>query len=148
MHRRAVLTLAASTVLASTVRAQASYPDRPITLVVPAPPGGGTDLVARLYSDLQLQAELLQRLPVSAWTLAPDGTPDFVNQVWLEYSGQTPDFFRSRPAAWMTAVQSATGFTSLKARAASRPAMLAPSTTARPVWPPAPGWFDAVMTSS
>jgi PAS domain S-box-containing protein len=59
---------------------------------------------ATLYSDLQLQAGLLQRLPVSAWTLTPDGTPDFVNQVWLEYSGQTPDFIRSRPEAWMTAV--------------------------------------------
>ena len=59
---------------------------------------------ATLYSDLQLQAELLQRLPVSAWTLTPDGKPDFVNQVWLEFSGQTLDFVRSRPEAWMTAV--------------------------------------------
>jgi PAS domain S-box-containing protein len=59
---------------------------------------------ATLYSDLQLQAGLLQRLPVSAWTLEPDGTPDFVNQVWLEYSGQTLDFVRSHPEAWMTAV--------------------------------------------
>ena len=39
---------------------------------------------ASLYSDLELQAGLLQNLPVSAWTLKPDGTPDFVNQVWLE----------------------------------------------------------------
>ena len=59
---------------------------------------------ATLYSDLQLQAELLQRLPVSAWTLTPEGTPDFVNQVWLGYSGQTLDFVRSHPEAWMTAV--------------------------------------------
>jgi PAS domain S-box-containing protein len=59
---------------------------------------------AHLYSDLQLQAGLLQRLPVSAWTLKPDGTPDFVNEVWLEYSGQTLDFARSHPEAWMTAV--------------------------------------------
>jgi PAS domain S-box-containing protein len=59
---------------------------------------------AGLYSDLQLQAELLQRLPVSAWTLKPDGTPDFVNQVWLDFSGQTLDFVRSHPEAWMTAV--------------------------------------------
>jgi PAS domain S-box-containing protein len=58
---------------------------------------------AHLYSDLQLQAGLLQRLPVSAWTLEPDGTPDFVNQVWLEYSGQSFDFVRSHPEAWMTA---------------------------------------------
>ncbi len=59
---------------------------------------------AALYSDLQLQAGLLQRLPVSAWTLHPDGTPDFVNQVWLEFSGQTLDFVRSHPEAWMTVV--------------------------------------------
>ena len=59
---------------------------------------------AHRYSDLQLQAGVLQRLPVSAWTLKPDGTPDFVNQVWLDYSGQTLDFVRSHPEAWMTAV--------------------------------------------
>ncbi|MGA7815911.1 AAA family ATPase, partial [Caballeronia sp.] len=59
---------------------------------------------AHLYADLQLQAGLLQRLPVSAWTLKPDGTPDFVNQVWLDYSGQTLDFVRSHPEAWMTGV--------------------------------------------
>jgi PAS domain S-box-containing protein len=54
--------------------------------------------------ELQLQVGLLQHLPVSAWTLKPDGTPDFVNQVWLEFSGQTLDFVRSHPEAWMTAV--------------------------------------------
>jgi len=59
---------------------------------------------AALYTDLQLQVGLLQRLPVSAWTLKPDGTPDFVNQVWLEFSGQTLDFIQSHPEAWMTAV--------------------------------------------
>jgi PAS domain S-box-containing protein len=51
-----------------------------------------------------LSCELLQQLPVSAWTLKPDGTPDFVNQVWLEFAGQTLDFVRSHPEAWMTAV--------------------------------------------
>ncbi|MER8692913.1 ATP-binding protein [Mesorhizobium opportunistum] len=56
------------------------------------------------YDDLQLQVGLLQRLPVSAWTLKPDGTPDFVNQVWLEFAGQTLDFARSHPEAWMTAI--------------------------------------------
>ncbi len=59
---------------------------------------------ARLYSDLRLQAELLQRLPVSAWTLKPDGTPDFVNEVWLQFSGQSLDFVQSHPEAWMDAV--------------------------------------------
>jgi PAS domain S-box-containing protein len=60
--------------------------------------------LADANAELQLQVGLLQLLPVSAWTLKPDGTPDFVNQVWLEYSGQTVDFVRSHPEAWMTAV--------------------------------------------
>jgi len=59
---------------------------------------------AALFTDLQLQVGLLQHLPVSAWTLKPDGTPDFVNHVWLEFAGQSPDFVRSHPEAWMTAV--------------------------------------------
>jgi PAS domain S-box-containing protein len=66
---------------------------------------------SRLYSELQradaelqIHVGLLQLLPVSAWTLKPDGTPDFVNQVWLEFAGQTLDFVRSHPEAWMTAV--------------------------------------------
>jgi PAS domain S-box-containing protein len=54
--------------------------------------------------ELQLQAGLLQHLPVSAWSLKPDGTPDFVNQVWLDFAGQTLEFVRSHPEAWMTVV--------------------------------------------
>ena len=60
--------------------------------------------LAEANKELQLQVGLLQHLPVSAWTLKPDGTPDFVNRVWLEYSGQSLDFVRSHPEAWMTAV--------------------------------------------
>ncbi|MGD0732944.1 MAG: PAS domain-containing protein, partial [Terracidiphilus sp.] len=60
--------------------------------------------LAEANKVLQLQAGLLQHLPVSAWTLKPDGTPDFVNQVWLDFSGQTLDFVRSHPEAWMAAV--------------------------------------------
>ena len=60
--------------------------------------------LAESNQALQLQVGLLQHLPVSAWTLKPDGTPDFVNQVWLDYSGQTLEFVRSHPEAWMTAV--------------------------------------------
>ena len=63
-----------------------------------------TKELAEANEELQLQAGLLQHLPVSAWTLKPDGTPDFVNQVWLEFAGQTLDFVRSHPEAWMTAV--------------------------------------------
>jgi PAS domain S-box-containing protein len=60
--------------------------------------------LAETNKELQLQVGLLQHLPVSAWTLNPDGTPDFVNRVWLEFSGQTLDFIRSHPEAWMTAI--------------------------------------------
>jgi len=60
--------------------------------------------LAEANEQLQLQVGLLQHLPVSAWTLRPDGTPDFVNEVWLEFSGQTLDFVRSHPEAWMTVV--------------------------------------------
>ncbi len=59
IDRRSFVALAsvatATTALAGTARAQGTYPDKPITMVVPAPPGGGTDLVARLYSDLLSQ---------------------------------------------------------------------------------------------
>jgi PAS domain S-box-containing protein len=60
--------------------------------------------LAETNEELQLQVGLLQHLPVSAWTLKPDGTPDFVNHVWLEFAGQTLDFIRSHPEAWMIAV--------------------------------------------
>jgi PAS domain S-box-containing protein len=57
-----------------------------------------------VYGDLKLQVGLLHNLPVSAWTLQPDGTPDFVNQVWLEFAGHSLDFVRSHPEAWIAAV--------------------------------------------
>jgi PAS domain S-box-containing protein len=63
-----------------------------------------TKELAETNQELQLQVGLLQLLPVAAWTLKPDGTPDFVNRVWLDYSGHTLDFVRSHPEAWMTAV--------------------------------------------
>ena len=44
--------------------------------------------LAAANAELQLQVGLLQHIPVAAWTLKPDGTPDFVNQVWLEYAGR------------------------------------------------------------
>ena len=34
--------------------------------------------LAAANAELQLQVGLLQHIPVSAWTLKPDGTPDFV----------------------------------------------------------------------
>ena len=52
------LALAASAVFAAMpLQAQAAWPDKPITLIVPFPPGGGTDLVVR-----SLQAGMSQQL--------------------------------------------------------------------------------------
>ena len=51
MKIRTWLTAAAAalaTVLAPSAGAQSNYPDRPIRLIVPFPPGGGTDLVSRI----------------------------------------------------------------------------------------------------
>ena len=64
MKRRTFLALsgAALAIPASLPWAQ-TWPDKPITMVVPAPPGGGTDLVARMYSDLLTQ-ELGQQVLV------------------------------------------------------------------------------------
>ena len=63
-----------------------------------------TGELTRANEELQLQVSLLQHIPVAAWTLGPDGTPDFVNQNWLEYTGQAFDYVRSDPEAWMTAI--------------------------------------------
>jgi PAS domain S-box-containing protein len=60
--------------------------------------------LAKANEELQLQVGLLQNIPVAAWTLGRDGTPDFVNQNWLEYTGQTLDYVRSDKGAWMTAI--------------------------------------------
>ena len=66
MKRRTFFTLSSSALAvpapASQLWAQ-NWPDKPITMVVPAPPGGGTDLVARMYSDLLTQ-ELGQQVLV------------------------------------------------------------------------------------
>ena len=60
--------------------------------------------LAAANQQLQLQVGLLQLIPVAAWTIRPNGTPDFVNQKWLEYTGQSLEYVLSRPEAWMTAV--------------------------------------------
>ena len=54
--------LVAFGVLAASAIAQAqTYPDRPVTIVVPAPPGGGMDAVLRTIGE-DISAELGQRL--------------------------------------------------------------------------------------
>jgi PAS domain S-box-containing protein len=52
-------------------------------------------------SELQLRVNMLQQIPVAAWSVMLDGTPDIVNQLWYEYTGQTPEYVNSHPEAWM-----------------------------------------------
>jgi PAS domain S-box-containing protein len=51
--------------------------------------------------ELQLRVSMLQNIPVAAWSVTPDGTPDIVNQAWFEYTGQTPEYVNSHREAWM-----------------------------------------------
>ncbi len=47
---------AASAALPFAVHAQSSYPDKPVRFIVPYPPGGGTDVVARIVQERFAQA--------------------------------------------------------------------------------------------
>lgn len=50
-QRRHVLTCLAAAALPGAARAQSRYPNRPITLIVPVPPGGLTDAIARMVGQ-------------------------------------------------------------------------------------------------
>jgi tripartite-type tricarboxylate transporter receptor subunit TctC len=51
MHRRSLLAAAAFALPAAFSLAQGGWPNRPVRLIVPAPPGSSLDIVARLLGD-------------------------------------------------------------------------------------------------
>src|SRR5262245_63839940 len=51
MHRSALLAVAGLCLLATSAAAQSNYPSRTVRIVVPATPGGGSDLFARLAAQ-------------------------------------------------------------------------------------------------
>ena len=67
MHRRSLLTAVATAVVAGVMGfsagAEAAYPDRPITLIVPWGAGGGTDATGRIVASI-LEKELGQPINV------------------------------------------------------------------------------------
>ena len=64
MIRRQFQFACLSLLLAASAHAQTAYPNKPIRLIVPFPPGGGTDILSRLVA-----AKLTE---VSKWTVIPD----------------------------------------------------------------------------
>ncbi|MBW6399266.1 tripartite tricarboxylate transporter substrate binding protein [Roseomonas sp. HJA6] len=52
LSRRALLAASAVAASPGAASAQPTFPDRPIRVIVPYPAGGGTDIVARLLSDV------------------------------------------------------------------------------------------------
>jgi tripartite-type tricarboxylate transporter receptor subunit TctC len=88
----ASLLFAAATVLAGAASAQ-TYPNRPITLIVPYPPGGATDTISRIMQDSMSQ-NLGQQIVIEnvggaggmiaaarAARAAPDGYTILIHQV-------------------------------------------------------------------
>lgn len=67
--RRHILSLAALACAlgAPAVQAQSAYPSKPIRMIVPFPPGGGTDILARLVSSKLTE--------VNKWTVVADNKP-------------------------------------------------------------------------
>ncbi len=63
MQRLIAMALAGLASLIAFAPAQAAYPDKPVTIIVPFPPGGSTDMVARTLST-RLSAALGQPFPV------------------------------------------------------------------------------------
>src|SRR5919198_4427918 len=102
LQRRALITLLggaaallAASMLAAGAAAAQTYPSRPVTLVVPFPPGGATDAIARILQDSMSQS-LGQQLVIEnvggaggmiaaarAARAAPDGYTVLLHQVAL-----------------------------------------------------------------
>ena len=89
--RRTLLSAGMGLGLAAPVAAQNAFPDRPVTLVVPFPPGGSTDVMARLLAERMApslgQPVLVENRPGGATVIGaeavarsqPDGYTVLVN---------------------------------------------------------------------
>ena len=73
MIKLPLIALVALTALALPARAQSDYPNRPITLVIPLPPGGTNDIMARAVAD-KLSTALGQQIVIENRAAGGSGT--------------------------------------------------------------------------
>lgn len=72
MLKLSLIALAALMTLAFPARAQSDYPNRPITLVIPLPPGGTNDMMARSVAD-KMSATLGQQIVIENRAMGGSG---------------------------------------------------------------------------
>jgi len=104
---RAALAAATLAVAASPAIALADYPDRPMTLLVPAAPGGTTDLAARLIAqplgEALGQSVVVENKPGASGSIASQAvakaTPDGYTLL-LQYSGYNAISPHVQPVDW------------------------------------------------
>lgn len=104
---RAGLAATALTIAASPAIALADYPDRPVTLLVPAAPGGTTDLAARLIAqplgEALGQSVVVENKPGASGSIASQtvakAAPDGYTLL-LQYSGYNAISPHVQPTDW------------------------------------------------
>jgi tripartite-type tricarboxylate transporter receptor subunit TctC len=106
MQRRTVLAALPALALPGLAQAQAPWPSRPIRLIIPYPPGGGTDTLARPWAE-RMRAKLGQPVVIenrggaattigmeAAARAAPDGNTIVINADNIAYF---PMLYRRMP---------------------------------------------------
>jgi len=81
MLRRAIATLAISLVAATAANAQ-DYPSKPIKLIVPFPPAGGTDILSRVVAQRLSEA--------NKWTVVIDNRPGAGGNIGVDAAAKSP----------------------------------------------------------
>ncbi|MBB5695769.1 Bug family tripartite tricarboxylate transporter substrate binding protein [Muricoccus pecuniae] len=83
MNRRTVLLAAAGSAVTRGAAAQEPWPTRPIRLIIPYPPGGGTDVISR---------EMAARLgALTGWTIVAENRPGAGGNIGIDLVAKATD---------------------------------------------------------